>query len=202
MELDSSVFGERPRVDILHQVVVWHRACKRRGLAKTKNRGERRGSTKKIWPQKGQGKARHGDKRAPLFRKGGRAHGPRPKDYSYYLPAKVRKFGMRVALSIKHAQGDLVLVDKLALPSNSRTNLDDIIKSHNWGSVLFVREQPAWETQTTNKFADNFFEAAEKTPKVGCVLLNDLTVYDIIRHHTLVLTVPAARMLEEHLHTV
>ena len=105
-------------------------------------------------------------------------------------------------MSVKHAQGDLLLVDKLELPSHSRTKLENLKDYHKWKSVLFVREEPDWETPMKNRNADNFFLAAEKVPKVKCVTLNELTVYDIMRHDNLVLTVPAARMLEEHLHTV
>jgi len=104
IELNEFVFGTNPRIDILHRVVVWQRAKKRAGTAKVKNRSERRGGGRKPWRQKGTGRARQGSIRAPQWRKGGRVHGPVPRSYKYSLPKKVRRMGLRTALSVRYAQ--------------------------------------------------------------------------------------------------
>lgn len=111
--LDGSVFGAPTRVDILQRVVRWQLACRRAGTNKTKTRTEVSGSTRKPWKQKGSGRARVGDIRAPQWRGGYRVHGPKLRDFSYSLPKKVRAMGLRVALSTKLREGKLAVVDSL-----------------------------------------------------------------------------------------
>ena len=111
--MDGDVFGAPDRVDILHRVVRWQLACRRAGTNKTKTRSEVSGSTRKPWKQKGSGRARVGDIRAPQWRGGYRVHGPVLRDFSYSLPKKVRAMGLRVALSTKLREGKLAVVDSL-----------------------------------------------------------------------------------------
>lgn len=111
--LDGNVFGAPTRVDILQRVVRWQLACRRAGTNKTKTRTEVSGSTRKPWKQKGSGRARVGDIRAPQWRGGYRVHGPKLRDFSYSLPKKVRAMGLRVALSTKLREGKLAIVDSL-----------------------------------------------------------------------------------------
>ena len=108
--------------------------------AHTKVRSEVRGGGRKPWPQKGLGKARHGSIRSPLWRKGGRIHGPRsPTTHFYMLPFYKRVLGLTSTLTVKLAQDDLYVVDDLDIPSDDPTFIDDIIEERNWGpSVLFV----------------------------------------------------------------
>ena len=101
----------------MHRVVVWQRANWRQGTVKVKTRSEVRGGGRKPWPQKGTGRARAGSIRSPLFRGGGKAHGPRPKDWSQQLNSKIRRLGLRVAVSSKLATGRLTVVDELRIES-------------------------------------------------------------------------------------
>ena len=105
IDLNDEIFGVEPRADILHRVVRWQRAKKQAGTHKTLSRGETAFSTKKIYRQKGTGGARHGDRGANIFRKGGTAHGPRPRSHAHDLPKKVRKLGLKMALSAKAQLG-------------------------------------------------------------------------------------------------
>jgi large subunit ribosomal protein L4 len=111
--LDGVVFAAPPRVDILHRVVRWQLAARRSGNHKSKSRSETSGSTRKPWKQKGSGRARVGDIRAPQWRGGYAVHGPVVRDHSYSLPKKVRAMGLRVALSTKLREGKLAIVDSL-----------------------------------------------------------------------------------------
>ncbi len=100
-----------PKVAVLHEVVSWQLAKRRRGTAASKTRANIVGSTAKIYPQKGTGRARHGSRKAPIFVGGGTAFGPHPRDYSYTLPKKVRKLGLNMAIAARAEEGKLTLVD-------------------------------------------------------------------------------------------
>ena len=191
MELDHFVFGTRPRVDILHRVVVWQRARMRAGTAKVKDRSEVSGGGRKPWRQKGSGQARQGSRRAPHWRGGGRVHGPRgPVSYDYSLPSNVRSLGLRAALSIKYAQGDLHIVDSLELSSSKTTHLLSILDKHKWQSVLFV---------DGGDVDVNMCKASSNVTKVDALPSRGLNVYSILLRDSLVLSVGAVRMLEERL---
>uniref|UniRef100_M4BFU0 Large ribosomal subunit protein uL4m n=1 Tax=Hyaloperonospora arabidopsidis (strain Emoy2) TaxID=559515 RepID=M4BFU0_HYAAE len=125
--MDGDVFGAPDRVDILHRVVRWQLACRRAGTNKTKTRSEVSGSTRKPWKQKGSGRARVGDIRAPQWRGGYRVHGPVLRDFSYSLPKKVRAMGLRVALSTKLREGKLAVVDSL----EANVDLDFLLATRN-----------------------------------------------------------------------
>ena len=110
VELDEALFGLEPRADILHRVVRWQRNKAMQGTHKVKTRSETSYSTKKIYRQKGTGGARHGDRNAPIFRKGGIYKGPTPRSHGHELTKKFRKLGLRHALSAKMAAGELVIL--------------------------------------------------------------------------------------------
>eukprot|EP01135_Chromosphaera_perkinsii_P011100 Nk52_evm9s2340 gene=Nk52_evmTU9s2340 len=130
--LKRDTFGQPLRRDILHRVVTWQRAGWRAGTANTKTKGEVSGTGKKPFPQKGRGAARHGSLRNPQFVGGGRAHGPKPRDWSYSLPKKVRRLGIKVALSAKYAQGDLHIVDDVDMDSHKTRDMKEILTRHGW----------------------------------------------------------------------
>src|SRR5690606_636199 len=98
-----------PKESVLHEVVAWQLAKRRRGTAATKTRGMMSGSTATIWPQKGTGRARHGDRKAPIFVGGGTVFGPQPRDYSYTLPKRVRRLGLKMAIAARANAGKLTL---------------------------------------------------------------------------------------------
>jgi large subunit ribosomal protein L4 len=115
VELGEDIFGLEPRADILHRVVRWQRNKAQAGTHKVKTRSETSYSTKKIYRQKGTGGARHGDRNAPIFRKGGIYKGPTPRSHAHDLPKKFRKLGLKHALSAKMAAGELVVLDAAAM---------------------------------------------------------------------------------------
>lgn len=191
LELHNFVFGARPRIDILHRVVVWQRAKRRAGTAKVKDRGEVRGGGRKPRRQKGTGTSRQGSIRAPHWRGGGVVHGPRgPVSYEYTLPKKVRRLGLRTALSVKFSQGDLHVVDSLQLKSHKTKDFVSVLDKHGWKSVLFV---DGGEVDTT------MCRASANVQKVDVLPSRGLDVYSILLRDTLVLTLGAVRMLEARL---
>ncbi len=111
IDLSDEVFGLEPRTDILHRVVRWQRNNAQQGTHKVKTRSETSYSTKKIYRQKGTGGARHGDRNAPIFRKGGIYKGPTPRSHGHELTKKFRKLGLRHALSAKAGAGELIVVE-------------------------------------------------------------------------------------------
>lgn len=188
IQLNDFVFGTNPRLDILQRVVVWQRAKARAGTACVKDRSEVRGGGRKPWPQKGLGKARQGSIRAPHWRGGGVVHGPKPKSYAYTLPKKVRRMGLRVALSCRYSQGDLFVVNSLD-HKLSKTELNDIFERNNWASVMLVDSQP----NSTLAHAVQSFKKAEIHDMIS------INVYSILRHHNIVLSLSAIEELEEQL---
>ena len=191
VELHDFVFGVRPRIDIIHRVVVWQRAKIRAGTAKVKDRSEVRGGGKKPWRQKGLGKARHGSIRSPIWRGGGVVHGPRgPVSYDYTLPKKIRRLGLRSALSVKLSQGDLHIVDSLQLSSHKTKDFLALLVKQNWKSVLFVDGGDVDESMC---------RASANLQTVDILPSRGLNVYSILLRNTLVLTLGAVRMLEERL---
>src|SRR6202142_937681 len=111
IELPDEIFAIPPRPDIMARVVHWQQSKRRAGTHKTKGMGEVQGTTKKPYKQKGTGNARQGSLRAPQFRTGGRVHGPVVRDHGYDLPKKVRRLGLISALSMKHEEGKLIVLD-------------------------------------------------------------------------------------------
>ena len=191
VELNRDVFGARARLDILHRVVVWQRAKRRSGTAKVKNRAEVRGGGRKPWPQKGGGRARQGSIRAPHWRGGGVVHGPRgPVSYDYTLPKKVRQLGVRTALSIKYAQGDLQIVDCLNLSSHKTKHFLSIMNNHGWKSALLVDGGPAEKNLC---LATSNIQDIDVLPSIG------LNVYSMLLRKKLIMSLGAVRMLEERL---
>ncbi|XP_071963639.1 large ribosomal subunit protein uL4m-like [Antedon mediterranea] len=195
VDLHPDVFATEPRLDILHQNVRWQQSYKRISFAKAKSRAEKRGGGRKPWRQKGTGRARHGSLRSPIFKGGGKAHGPRgPQSYWYVLPTETRAKGMRIMLSIKHAQDDLHIVDFLDLPSSDPEYLVDIAKERCWGSsVLFVDSKPLEE------MPKNFINAINCVKSYNVMTLEGLNVYSMLKHKTLVLTLDVVDKLEERL---
>ena len=121
IELRDDVFGLEPRADILHRVVTWQLE-KRRGTARAaRERSDVARTGKKFGRQKGGGTARHGDRRAPIFIGGGKAHGPRVRDFNPSLNKKVRALGLKMALSSKARDGNLIVVDNLDLDGEAKT---------------------------------------------------------------------------------
>ncbi|XP_048198255.1 39S ribosomal protein L4, mitochondrial [Perognathus longimembris pacificus] len=193
-ELHPEVFATTPRLDILHQVAVWQRNFKRISYAKTKTRAEVRGGGRKPWQQKGSGRARHGSIRSPIWRGGGVAHGPRgPTSYYYMLPMKVRALGLKVALTVKLTQDDLHIVDSLELPTSDPQYLTELAHYRRWGSSVLLVDL------THEGMPQNIVEATSRLKTFTLVPAVGLNVYSMLKHQTLVLTLPTVTFLEEKL---
>lgn len=191
IDLHPDVFGELPRVDLLYQNVEWQRKYRKVRYDHTKTRAEVRGGGRKPWPQKGLGRARHGSIRSPLWKKGGRAHGPRsPQTYFYMLPFFTRVHGLISCFSAKQAQDDLHIVDSLEIPTEDSKFIEDLVEQRNWGpSVLFV--------DVVDIMPRNITIATDTLQHINLMPVYGLNVYSMLKHDTLVLTTDAVQRIEE-----
>ena len=187
IELNDSVFGLEPRADILHRVVTWQLE-NRRGIARaTRERSDVARTGKKFGRQKGGGTARHGDRKAPVFIGGGKAHGARRREFDVSLNKKVRALGLKMALSSK-AQSNLVVVDSLELTDAKTKALAATFAKANWGKKVLVIDGEAVN--------EGFARAAGNLVGVNVLPAIGANVYDILKHDTLVLTRAAVEKLE------
>ncbi len=189
VELGDDIFGLDPRVDILHRVVRWQRNKAQAGTHKVKTRSETSYSRKKIYRQKGTGGARHGDRNAPIFRKGGVYKGPTPRSHAHDLPKKVRTLGLKHALSAKAKEGALVIIDK-ATASGKTAELAKQVKELGWKRALVI------DGAEVN---DNFAQAARNIDGLDILPTIGANVYDILKRDTLVLTKAGVEALEARL---
>lgn len=190
IELADEVFGAPVRPDLLHRVIVWQLAKRRAGTRKTKTLGEISYSTRKIYRQKGTGRARHGHRKANQFRKGYKAHGPVVRDHAIDLPKKVRKLALRSALSAKAADGRLVVLDAARIAEPKTRELRRRVDALGWRAPLII---------DAAGIDVNFLRAARNLPDVDVLPAIGANVYDIVRCGTLVLTLGAVAELEARL---
>ncbi len=189
IELDAELFGLEPRADILHRVVRWQRNNAQAGTHKVKTRSEVSYSTKKIYRQKGTGGARHGSRKAPIFRKGGIYKGPTPRSHGHELPKKFRKLGLRHALSAKAQAGELVVID-MAEAEGKTGVLAKQVKNLGWKRALVI---DGAEVNAGFLKASRNIEGLDILPSMGA------NVYDILKRDTLVLTKAGVEALEARL---
>ena len=189
VELGDDIFGLDPRVDILHRVVRWQRNKAQAGTHKVKTRSETSYSRKKIYRQKGTGGARHGDRNAPIFRKGGVYKGPTPRSHAHDLPKKVRTLGLKHALSAKAKEGALVILDK-ATASGKTSELAKLVKDLGWKRALVI---------DGTEVNDDFAQAARNIEGLDILPTIGANVYDILKRDTLVLTKAGVEALEARL---
>ncbi|MBX3457157.1 MAG: 50S ribosomal protein L4 [Candidatus Paracaedibacteraceae bacterium] len=191
IELNPEIFGLQPRVDILSRVIEWQLSKRRSGNHKTKEVGDVKGSTKKIYRQKGTGNARHGSKRQVQFRGGCVAFGPVVRSHAYSLPKKVRKLGLKIALSAKAQAGELLVVDTFKVESGKTKDLLKVISTLNTPSALLIDSIPNSENPVVR--------AAANLEKFDVLPHNGANVYDIMRKEKLIVTKEAVKALEERL---
>ena len=187
IELSDAVFGLSPRADILHRVVTWQLE-NRRGIARaTRERSEVARTGKKFGNQKGGGTARHGDRAAPVFIGGGKAHGARRREFDVSLNKKIRALGLKMALSSK-VQGNLVIVDTLDVKEAKTKSLAVLLAKANWGKKVLVVDGDAVN--------EGFARATRNLIGINVMPAMGANVYDILKHDTLVLTRAAVEKLE------
>jgi len=190
VELKDEIFGLEPRRDLLSRMVNYQLAKRRGGTRKAKQRNEISGSTHKIVRQKGSGGARHGNKKAPQFRGGGKAHGPVVRSHAIDLPKKVRKLALMHALSAKCKSSDIMVLDAATLAEPKTKNLYAAFSKLGLGSALII-DGP--------KLDANFRLAARNLREVDVLPTEGINVYDILRRQKLVLTKAALSELEARL---
>jgi large subunit ribosomal protein L4 len=188
IELRDDVFGLEPRADILHRVVTWQLE-KRRGTARAaRERSDVARTGKKFGRQKGGGTARHGDRRAPIFVGGGKAHGPRVRDFNPSLNKKVRALGLKMALSSKARDGKLVVMENLDVSEAKTKSLREQIGKLGFGRTALVIDGDALNV--------GFAQASSNLREINLLPAVGANVYDILKADTLVLTRAAVEKLE------
>lgn len=190
VELSDAVFGAEINEALLYEAVRQYTAEQRRGTAATKTRHEVSGSGKKLWKQKGTGRARMGSIRSPLWRHGGTVHGPQPRSYAYQLPRKMVLGALRSALSAKLRDGELRVVREFSLPDHKTKNFAGVLsKLETKRTVLLV------ETAENTKLE----RASRNLPGVKLVASRDVSVYDLLKYREVLLSESAAKKLSEAL---
>jgi large subunit ribosomal protein L4 len=190
IELADAVFGAEVNEALLYEAVRQHTAARRSGTASTKTRHEVSGSGKKLWKQKGTGRARMGSIRSPLWRHGGTVHGPQPRSYEYKLPRKMVLGALRSALSAKLRDGELRVVRAFELADHKTKNMLGILgKLQAKKTVLLV---DAGENV-------NLHRASRNLDGVKLVPTRDVNVYDLLRYEEVLLSESAAKKLSEAL---
>ena len=187
IELNDAVFGIAPRADILHRVVTWQLENRRGTARPTRERSDVARTGKKFGKQKGSGGARHGDRSAPIFIGGGKAHGARLREFEQSLNKKVRALGLKMALSAKAKDG-LVVVDSLELKDAKTRALKGTFDKAGWNGKVLVIDGDAVDA--------GFKLAAGNLPGINVLPAAGANVYDILKHDTLVLTKAAVEKLE------
>jgi len=190
LDLSDEVFGAPVNEDLLYEAVRHSQAGHRSGTAKTKTRHEVSGSGKKLWRQKGTGRARMGSIRSPLWRHGGTVHGPQPRDYSYKLPRKMLLGALRSALSAKLRDGELMVVREFSLSDHKTKAMRTVLNT--LGAPKTVLLVDLGENQ-------NLSLSSRNLAGVTLVSTRDVTVYDLLAHAGVLLSQAAAVKLSEAL---
>lgn len=188
VDLNDQVYAIEPSNASVHSVVVMQLANKRQGTHSTLTRAEVRGGGRKPWRQKGTGRARVGSTRNPVWRSGGVAFGPKPRDYSYTIPKKIKRLAMKSVLSSKLAEQNLIILDSLTLASPKTKDMKNILSSIGVAKTAAI--------VTLNK-ENNVVLSSGNLPGVLAAFTGSVNVYDLMRHQTLVMTKEAALKLEE-----
>jgi large subunit ribosomal protein L4 len=188
IELNDAIFGVEPRADILHRVISWQLEKRRAPARAARERSEVNRTGKKFGRQKGGGTARHGDRRAPIFIGGGKAHGPRAREFNPSLNKKVRALGLKMALSSKVRDGKLIVMDSLDVNEAKTKSLKEQLGKLGLGKTALVIDGDALNI--------GFAKASSNLREINLLPAIGANVYDILKHETLVLTRAAVEKLE------
>jgi large subunit ribosomal protein L4 len=188
IELNDDVFGLEPRADILHRVITWQLEKRRATARGTRERSDVARTGKKFGNQKGGGTARHGNRRAPIFIGGGKAHGARVRDFNPSLNKKIRAIGLKMALSSKIKDGTLIVMDSLAVADSKTKTLAASLAKLGFGRTALVIDGDIVDT--------SFALAASNLHNINVLPAMGANVYDILKHDTLVLTRAGVEKLE------
>ncbi|MBP1467626.1 50S ribosomal protein L4 [Candidatus Chloroploca sp. M-50] len=190
IELNTYIFGVEPNVALMHQYVVMQHANARLGTHNTRGRSEVRGSTRKLYRQKGTGRARQGSARAPHRTGGGVAHGPHPRSYRLNMPRKMRRLAVRSALSVKYAAAQIRFVDDLSFERPRTKDAIAFLNAHGLeGKTLIVLDSKSEQNMIVRRSASNL-------PKVGTLLASYLNVRDLLHYDNIVMPQAALTVVE------
>jgi len=185
-DLPDSIFNVPVKAGVLHEVVRMQLAAKRAGSASVKHRSDIRGSTKKLFRQKGTGRARRGDIKSPLLRGGGSVFGPDPRDYTFKIPKKMRKLALKMALSSKLQSDDLVILDKFELEQIRTKDVALTIQGINREDVLIIIPEKDEKLELSSR----------NLPKVKVLRTDGLNVYDLLKYKNLILLESSVEKIE------
>lgn len=188
IDLEDKIFASKPNTGLLWEAVRHHLAGLRRGTHSTKTRSEVRGGGAKPWRQKGTGRARHGSSRSPLWRHGGIAHGPQPRDYSFRIPKKVMLGALRSALAAKFQEQKLSVVDQFKIESPKTKELAKILKNFSSDKKLLI---------VNHERNSNLELSSRNLQGVKLVLNHEVNPYDLLNHETVVISEAAILRLQE-----
>ncbi|CEK39877.1 50S ribosomal protein L4 [Paraclostridium sordellii] len=188
IELAEAIFGVEVNEHVLYEVVKNQLANKRQGTQSAKTRAEVRGGGRKPWKQKGTGRARQGSIRAVQWVGGGVAFAPKPRDYRYTLPKKVRRLAMKSALSSKVQNNEIIVLDALTMEAPKTKEFAQILKNINASKKALV---------VTAEKNDNVVKSARNIEGVQAATVNTINVYDILKYDTFVITTDAVKKVEE-----
>ncbi|NWF79489.1 MAG: 50S ribosomal protein L4 [Chloroflexi bacterium] len=190
LELSEYIFGVTPNVPVMHQYVVMQHANARLGTHNTRGRGEVRGATRKLYRQKGTGRARQGSLRAPHRKGGGVAHGPHPRSYRLQMPKKMRRLAVRSALSAKYAAAQIRFVDALSFEQPRTKDAVAFLQAHGLaGKTLIVVDSKSPQNLVVQRSANNL-------PHVKTILASYLNVRDLLQYDNIVLPQAAIAVIE------
>ena len=188
VELSDAVFGITPNEKAVHAAVVNFLANQRQGTQSTKTRSEVSGGGRKPWRQKGTGHARQGSTRAPQWTHGGVALGPKPRDYSYRLNRKVKRLAILSAISAKAAAGDMILVDNLSVAEYKTKAVVSMLSAVGAGKKNLI---------VTPAVEEKLVKSAANIPGVKTTVATSVNTYDVVNADKFILSVDAAKKLEE-----
>ena len=188
LELSDGIFGIKPNKVVMHAMVVNYLANQRQGTQSTLTRTEVKGGGRKPWRQKGTGHARQGSTRAPQWRHGGVALGPKPRDYSYSLNKKVRRLALKSALSSKVLENNIIVVDNIAF---------DECKTKSFMKMLEALKVEGKALVVIPDVDKNVIKSAGNIPGIKTTQVNTLNVYDILNHDTFIVVTDAVKLIEE-----
>lgn len=188
IELSEDIFGVEVNQHVVYEVVKNQLANKRQGTQSTKTRAEVRGGGRKPWRQKGTGRARHGSTRSPIWKGGGVTFAPKPRDYSYKVPKKVRRLALKSVLSSKVEMGEIIVVDKINFDAPKTKEMANFLASIKADKKALI---------VMDEKNVNVIKSAKNIPNVETALVNTINVYDILKYNSFIITKEAVKKVEE-----
>lgn len=189
IDLSDSIFNIEVKSEVLHEVVKMQLACRRAGTASVKRRSDVKGSTRKLYRQKGTGRARRGDIKSPVMRGGGVVFGPKPKSYAYSVPKKVRRLALKMALSSKFQGKELFVLNSMDFETPKTKKFLDVMNALKLENVLII----------TSGENENLELSSRNVASVKVMKTEGLNVYDVLKYQSLLLLEPSVSGIEGRL---